>query len=358
MSERTRTTWCPRRIAIFRALYLGDLLLAVPALRAIRAGFPEAEITLIGLPWAASFARRFRRYIDRFVEFIGYPGIQEVPVFPEQTKRFLDEQRAYNYDLVVQMHGSGRTSNAFALALGGRVTVGYYCGESPGGLTLGAPYPQDQPEVCRNLGLVGLLGCSNVDPRLEFPLFAQDRAEAAALLQRLPQPGRPLIGLHPGASYPARRWPAEYFAALADDLAQHLGCNSILTGGPGEKSTVRAVVERMETQPLNLAGETSIGGLAALISQVDLFISNDTGPAHLADALNTPSVTIFGPADPRRWAPLERTQHPIVWRNVACSPCTYRECPIDHRCLRWIRPETVSAMARKLLARKTMVCNV
>src|SRR5947207_8384540 len=119
----------PRKIAVFRALYLGDLLLAVPALRALRAGFPEAEITLIGLPWAASFARRFRFYVDRFVEFGGYPGIDEVAVDPGRSARFVEEQRAYGYDLVVQMQGSGRTSNPCALALGGRMTAGYYEGE-------------------------------------------------------------------------------------------------------------------------------------------------------------------------------------------------------------------------------------
>jgi len=87
------------RIAIFRALYLGDMLLAVPALRSIRAGFPDAEITLIGLPWATDFSHGFSHYIDRFVEFAGYPGIAEVEVDPGRTRRFLEDQRTYGYDL-------------------------------------------------------------------------------------------------------------------------------------------------------------------------------------------------------------------------------------------------------------------
>src|SRR5919201_297755 len=182
------TAYC-KKIAVFRALYLGDLLLAVPALRALRAGFPEAEITLIGLPWAASFARRFHRYVDRFVEFGGYPGIGEVAVEPGRSAQFVQEQRAYGYDLVVQMQGSGRTSNPCTLALGGRMTAGYYEGEPPPGLTFGAPYPDDEPEVLRNVGLIRLLGCAHRGLALEFPLFARDRAEAAALLRRLPRPG-------------------------------------------------------------------------------------------------------------------------------------------------------------------------
>src|SRR5205085_9133251 len=121
------------------------------------------------------------------------------------------------------------------------------------------------------------------------------------------------------------------------------------TGSNYEEATVQAVVERMVTQPLSLVGKTSLGELAALISKLDLFISNDTGPAHIANAVDTPSVTIFGPVDPRRWASLDQTRHPIVRREVSCSPCEYSECPIDHRCLRWITPDKVIEVASQLL---------
>jgi ADP-heptose:LPS heptosyltransferase len=372
-AQQQRAAAC-RKIAVFRALYLGDLLLAVPALRALRAGFPEAEITLIGLPWAASFARRFRPYVDRFVEFGGYPGIDEVAVDPGRSAHFVEEQRAYGYDLVVQMQGSGRTSNPCALALGGRMTAGYYEGEPPPGLTFGTPYPDDQPEVLRNVGLISLLGCPHRGLELEFPLFARDRAEAAALLRRLPRPGyvpktgdrgddargtphqagRPLIGIHAGAHAPARRWPAERFAVVADHLAQRFGAQIVLTGGPGEEEIAQAVAARTPlagraAPALCVAGQTSLGGLAALIDRFDLFIANDTGPAHLADAVGTPSVTIFGPADHRRWAPLDQTRHRIVRRPVPCSPCRYAVCPIDHRCLHWIEPDAVIEAAETLL---------
>lgn len=347
-----------RRIAVLRALYLGDLLLAVPALRALRAGFPAAEITLLGLPWAEPFARRFGRYVDRFVVFPGYPGIAEAPVDPMTTRRFIAAQRAYGYDLVVQMHGSGRTSNAVALALGGRVTAGYYEHEPPAGLTIGAPYPYDQPEVRRNLGLAGLLGCGTEDTKLEFPLERGDHAEAEALLGGFAAKRRPWIGLHAGSRSPARRWPAEYFATVGDYLAREYGARIILTGGPGDAETVRAVAERMATRPLDVSGATSLGGLAALIQRLDLCIGNDTGPSHLACAVGTPSVTIFGPADPHRWAPLDHSLHPIARRSVACSPCGHWECPIDHRCLRGLRPQEVIQTARRLLAGRGVLCAV
>src|SRR5919108_1308087 len=148
----------------------------------------------VGWGGVAPPPRRFRRYVDRFVEFGGYPGIDEVAVDPGRSAHFVAEQRAYGYDLVVQMQGSGRTSNPCALALGGRMTAGYYEGEPPAGLTFGAPYPDDQPEVLRNMGLARLLGCPNRGLELEFPLFTPDRAEAAALLTPHPPAPSPSRG--------------------------------------------------------------------------------------------------------------------------------------------------------------------
>ncbi len=338
----------PMRIAVFRALQLGDMLVAVPAFRKLRRCFPYAEITLIGLPWAALFAQRFSRYIDRFVEFEGYPGIDEVPVDPQRVEHFIAEQRAYGYDVAIQMHGSGRTSNPFVLALGSSVTVGYYEKRDPH-LTYGAFYPNELHEIERNLNLVALLNNDTIttekDTRLEFPLFADDYVEADELLRPLKRENLRFIAIHPGARPPARRWPTGYFALVADRLAQHFDAQILLTGSAGEEQTVQAVLGAMQAPAFSLVGKTSLGSLAALMTKLDLFISNDTGPAHMACAVDCSSVTIFGPADVRRWAPLDAKKHPIVRHPVACSPCGYWECPIDHRCLHRLLPETVIATA-------------
>lgn len=342
-----------RRIAILRALQLGDLLVAVPALRAIRAGYPDAEITLIGLPWASSFATRFGAYLDRFVAFPGAAGIDEADYYAARTAAFLEHERVYGYDLVVQLHGSGRTSNAFCLALGGHATAGYFDPTLglPEGMTFAAPYPADGSEVLRNLGIARLLGCPTDEPgasALEFPLTAEDHTAADELLAGLSH-GGPLIAIHPGARAPARRWPAKRFAHVADELVRRLGARIVLTGGPGEEETARVVAEGMRAGlPLNLAGKTTIGSLAAVLARLDLFVGNDTGPAHLAEAVGTPTVRIFGPADPRRWGPLDQTRHRVVRVAAACSPCGYRECPIDHRCLRRIALRRVIAEALDL----------
>lgn len=337
-----------KRIAVLRALQLGDLLVAVPALRSLRVGFPDAEITLIGLPWARDFVHRFGHYLDRFVPFPGYPGLAETEPEPdpEQVRSFFDEQRRYAYDLVIQMHGSGTVSNRIVEGIGGHATAGYYEGEPPGGLTVAAPYPDDLPEVLRNLELVRLLGCPRTGLDLEFPLFAEDRREAVSLLYGM---RRPIIGLHPGSRSPARRWPAEYFAAAADDLARRFNAGIILTGVPTEREIVREVAALMETDATDLAGKTTLGGLAAVIADLDLFLCNSTGPSHIADAVGTPSVTIFGASDPRRWAALDRDLHPIAVHQVPCSPCAFWECPIDHPCLRLLEPAAVVDVATSLL---------
>lgn len=346
-----------RRIAVFRALQLGDMLVAIPALRALRRRFPLAEITLIGLPWARTLVERYPRYLDRFVTFPGWPGIAETAYDPARTEAFLGEQRTYSYDLAIQMHGSGGASNPFTLALHAVHTAGYCDGEPPAGLDIAAPYPVHEPEVLRNLGLARLLGCTALAPALEFPLAPADRVEASMLLGRRRGTGQPWIGLHPGARPPARRWPAGHFATLADALVRRFGARVFLTGGPGEETTAQTVVELMRETPLNLTGKTSLGGLAAVIAQLDLVISNDTGPAHLAVAVDTPSLTIFGPADPRRWAPLDAGRHPIVRHPVPCSPCSYWDCPIDHRCLRHLAPGVVLDMAANLLRTGALACD-
>ncbi|HEX5164523.1 MAG TPA: glycosyltransferase family 9 protein [Thermomicrobiales bacterium] len=337
----------PRRIAVFRALFLGDMLLSVPALRSLRRRYPAAEITLIGLPWAASFAERFGHLVDRFLPFPGFPGIDEVAYDEQRTTAFMTEQRDYRYDVVIQMHGSGRTSNPFAAALGGKVTVGYYVGDPPVGLDRAICYPDLAHEIGRNLWLAELAGGSAADRALEFPVSDADRYEADALTG--PPSLRPLIVIHPGSKLPTRRWMPERFAAVADAVVERFGAEVVVTGTDGEAAVADAVVSSMRHRAASLAGRTTLGSLAAIVERSRLFITNDTGTAHLAVALRTPSVVLFGPGDVRRWGPLDRERHRVVQVPTACSPCEHAYCPIDHRCLRAIEPEQVLAEVSRVL---------
>lgn len=293
-----------RRIAVLRALHLGDLLTAIPGLRALRAGFPEAEITFIGLPWARDFLRRYP-YLDRFRECPSYPGIPETPLDRERLGSFLCEERAYGYDLAIQIHGNGKMSNGFIRDLDAKCTAGYHPPDDSGPWpTITLPYPDDRHEVLRVLGLMEYLGAPAGSTEMELPVLPIEREELSRLLERHGvQPGQRLVGINAGARAPTRRWEPGRFALVADTSRERWSATIVLTGGPSEQEIAGAVQATMRGPAINLAGETSLGMLAALMERCSLFVTNDSGPSHVATAIGVPSVTVFGPADVRRWAP-------------------------------------------------------
>ena len=339
-----------RRVVVVKALHLGDLLLTVPAFRALRHACPAAEISLIGLPWAQELVRRLP-YLDRLIPFAGYPGVPEVEFDQERLEAFLQQCRAERFDLAVQLHGNGIALNPFVAALGARLTAGYYVDpDQQHLLAYSLPYRDGEPEVLRCLRLVQLLGAVSQGTHLEFPVSSDDRRE----LERLTEGAyvgwpRPVVTINPGARSPARRWPVGHFAEVAAQLWRSGVGTLVLVGGPREEHLAAEVAVQAGVPTINLAGKTSLGGLAALLEHADLLVSNDTGTAHLAVAVGTKSITIFGPADIRRWAPLDQTLHRVVRRSVPCQPCLHWDCPADHQCLVSIEPAEVVALSRELL---------
>jgi len=301
------------RIVIVRALPgLGDLLCAVPAWRSLLAALPEAQVTLIGLPWARSFVERFSKYFAHFLEFPGYPGIPEVSPPIGQLPAFFASVQQERFDLALQMHGSGIASNPFTVLLGARVNAGFYlldhyCPDANHFL----PYPSHEPEVWRHLRLMEFLGIPLQGAELEFPLQEEDFSALHSIdaMQDL-QDGK-YVCVHPGASIRDRRWTPEKFAVVADALTAH-GFQVVLTGTAAEAELTQAVRESMLTKPIDLAGYTSLGAIAALLSKARMLVCNDTGISHLAAALRLQSVVIFSASDPNRWAPLDRDLHRVV----------------------------------------------
>jgi ADP-heptose:LPS heptosyltransferase len=334
------------RIAVFRALQLGDLLCAVPAFRALRATHPSTSITLVGLPWARELAARLDRYLDGFIEFPGFPGLPERACAASLLPAFFRGMRQAGFDLVIQMHGDGRLTNPIAALMGGRTTGGYYrAGRYCPDAEACIEWRDDEHEVHRWLRLVEHLGAPSKGSHLEFPLREQDWREVDAL--RLA--GLRYAVVHPGAQLPSRRWPAERFAEVADELAAD-GLHVVLTGTLAEEPLVQRVKRAMRQPAIDLSGRTSLGGLAAVVAKARLVVCNDTGVSHVAAAMRTPSVVIASGSDARRWAPLNRELHRVLWHDVPCRPCAHVECPTAHECARGVSAHDVVEAVRRVEA--------
>jgi ADP-heptose:LPS heptosyltransferase len=342
----------PQRIAVFRALQLGDMLCAVPALRALRAAAPQAHITLVGMPWAQSFVRRFGKYIDDFIAFPGFPGFPEQPADLAALPCFLEEAQSRQFDLAIQMHGSGSLSNPLAVLLGAARTAGFYqAGQHCPDAARFLLWDEDEHEVTRYIRLMEFLGIPQQGDALEFPLFEEDQASLHRAGRPLPAPGSYVV-VHPGARLPSRRWLPQRFAEVADHLADS-GLQVVVTGSSEEREVVRAVTTAMRASAINLCGATDLGALAALVSQARLVVCNDTGISHVAAALATPSVVVCCGSDPKRWAPLDSARHCVIGAAVPCRPCMHQVCPVGHHCAEYIVAEMVCSIAGQMLSRHT-----
>lgn len=309
-----------QKIAVFRALKLGDLLCAVPALRALRAALPGARITLIGLPWAREFVERYCSYLDDFREFPGYPGLPEQEPDLGRIPAFLAAMQAERFDLAIQLHGSGRLTNPLVALFGARQMAGFH---DPGSSFEGVPgflrYPERGLELRKLIRLMEFLGVPSCGEALEFPVWPSDRGLARQLLSDLKVAPQGFVVLHPGASVPERRWAAADFAVVGDALASH-GYTVLVTGTPGESPLASAVIGSMTYPAYSLAGRTTLGPLAAFLSEARILICNDTGVSHIADALRVPSVVISTGDNPDRWAPADGHRHRVLCRPGGVTP--------------------------------------
>ena len=343
----------PRRIVVFRALQLGDMLCAIPALRAMRQAWPTAHIALIGLPNAASFVARFSRYID---ELIIFPGI---PEFPEQIARvhelpaFYANVRDRRFDLAVQMQGSGGPANDIVAGLGAAHWVGFVPDpalDEPGRLLL---WPDELPEALRFTALMQHIGLDVDDTRLEFPFSTDDDVAVDRLVDACGIDVTRTIVIHPGARLLSRRWPVERFAQVGQALAVQ-GWQLAVTGSDDERALTRTLLAALPAGAADLTGQTSLGSLAALLARTRLLICNDTGVSHVAAGVRARSVVVASGSDVNRWAPLDRHLHRVLWHDVPCRPCGYHACPIGHPCALGVSADAVLAVVHDQLAAPVM----
>lgn len=332
-SSDTKLSHPIRKIAVVRANGIGDYFFAVPALRALRARYPRAEIVLLAKQWHADLLTGRPGPIDRVEVIPSCRGVGAEVDDRDDTvglERFFCAMAAERFDLAIQLHGGGRYSNPFTRRLGARWSIGL---KSPDAEPLDAciPYFYFQPEVLRYLEVMSLVGASPDGLEPDFTVMPADYAEVDRL--QLPT-DRPWVVIHPGATDGRRRWPSEKFAATADELAD-AGARIIVSGSNAERPVVDAVCGAMRHPALNMCGRLSLAGLAALLARAQLVLSNDSGPLHLAGAVGTRTVGLYwcgnlvngGPLTRRRHHPLVswRLHCPVCNRNTLDDNCAHRE---------------------------------
>jgi len=336
-----------RTLLVILPNWVGDCVMATPALRALRRGLPGARIAILGKPrllalldGLTSFDETFPSAVDSARGLLG-------------AARILARRR---FDVAVILRHSMRSALLAWLA-GIPRRVGYRA-QGRGALLTdpvrapraeGRRIPEPMPVSYRRL--VEVLGCAWRGDAYELAVpeafrdLAEERARALGLA-----PGEMLIGLNPGASFGASKlWAPERFAAAADALHARLGLRSIVFVAPGEEGIARAILEAARSPVIDTSPEPlDLALLKPFVARCRILVTTDTGTRHVATAFGVPTVVVMGPTDPRYTAVnLERTV--VIRRDVECGSCHRKVCPIDHRCMEWIQAEEVAEAALRLL---------
>jgi len=331
------------RLLIVAPNWLGDAVMALPAIADVRRGSPDARIAVVGPPAVASLFRMVRD-VDDVLE----KGA--VPLFPGEAPK-----KGYGpfFDAALLLPNSFRS--AFDVARG-RIPErwGFRSDGRRLLLTHAVPRPPSGThQVDCYQHLVQALGFPNGvrEPRLTVTPELR-AAGARALVDGGWDGTAPLVALAPGAAFGgAKRWPPEYFADLIGGLARD-GVRSVLVGSAADEPTVRDILSALgpgRSSPLNLVGRTDVPTLAGLLTCARALVTNDSGAMHLAAAVGVPVTAVFGPTDERLTAPRATAAHAVLTHPVWCRPCMLRECPLDHACMRGVAVDAVADATRRML---------
>ncbi|MBI2305066.1 MAG: lipopolysaccharide heptosyltransferase II [Chloroflexi bacterium] len=336
-------------ILIIKPCCIGDVLMATPTIDQLRRHFPHAHLAMAVGHWAKAVVAN-NPHLDEIIPCDGVGGGTGWSL--RGYLALLREVRRRRFDVCLVLERSPLlTTLPFLAGIPRRLGL-----DSAGrGFSLNhpVPCPSHRHEVLLYLDALGGLGIQPFSPRLQFFPSTQDQAWAE---ERLPL--GPWMALHPGGGHnpgnvvPVKRWPAVGFAVVANHLMKG-GMGTILVGSEEDKAVAAQIKSQLggDGQVLDFTGETSLGQLGALLHRCRLFIGNDAGPLHLAAAVDTPAVGIFGPSDPQRYGPFS-PRCAVVYKNLPCGPCVEGGQGVrcsDPKCMAAISPQEVWQAAESLL---------
>jgi heptosyltransferase-2 len=322
--------------------WVGDAVLAIPAMKAIRNAYPQAEVTLLVRPWVAGVFSS-APFIDRVWSEPRPGGLMD-------WIRLSGSIRAKGFDLALLFPNSFESA---AMAFFGRVPqrVGYATDGRSWLLTQSIkPGGSKRHQIHYYLELASAVSASVEHPSIEIEASLEERSQARKLLASAGiAADRKFLVLNPGAAYgSAKRWGEDRFAEAGDTLASEFDMDVAIVGSETERSIAERVQALMRCRVTVLNGKTSLETLIGVISESSLVVTNDSGPMHISAALGVPTVAVFGATDDIVTGPWGRRTR-IVKEPVDCSPCMLRECPIDHRCMTRVSADAVARAARELM---------
>jgi lipopolysaccharide heptosyltransferase I len=330
----------PQRILIIKPSSLGDVTHALPVLHLLRRRWPDAKISWLVAPYCSGLLE-------------GHPDLDEVILFDRRRFgtawkspsagmdliRFKRDLRKRRFDLVIDLQGLFR-SGWLAWHTRAPVRIGLANAREWAWIFYTHRVPiatMEQHAVDRYLKVAAALGCETEPVTFQFPTTPADQAAAEQINN-----GDPYAVLMPGANWETKRWSVENFAALVAPIRERFGLQSVIAGGPDTVELAKKI-----PGAIDMAGKTNLPQLVALLERASLVIANDSGPMHIAAALNRPLVAIFGPTNPIRTGPYGRMDS-VVRVDIPCSPCYSRTCS-HTSCLRWLGIEPVLATAAQQL---------
>ena len=319
------------RILILKPSAIGDVVHTLPILNLLRKRFPAAHIAWLVTPACAGVLENHPQLDDVILfERKRWASWWFHPTRFLELRRFIRNLHAHEFDLVLDLQGLFR-SGWLARRSKAPVRVGFANARELAWAFYTHRVPIDTPEqhaIDRYLKLVKFIGCDDGPIEYVFPHDDSDRAHVAS------QAPRPYALLAPGTNWPTKRWPVERFAALPPLLKERFGLDAVVVGGPAERELAARI-----PGATNLAGQTTLRQLCALIERAAVVISNDSGPMHVAAAMKRPLVALFGPTNPIRTGPHNRPDA-VLRLDIPCSPCYSRHCS-HQSCLQWIQVEPV-----------------